>query len=115
MIRMEEAIKRRTEKSETTNASYRLFLSSMPCKTFPIAVLQNAVKVTNEPPKGIKANLRRALNDIAIEYFEDNSESHFAIDLRKRHDIGVCTTCRLRNSVKLHSYFVKNGCPHFEL
>ncbi len=72
MIRMEEIIKQRSESSEDTHPDYRLFLSSMPAKSFPITVLQNSVKVTNEPPKGIRANVRRALNEISRDYFEDN-------------------------------------------
>ncbi|KAH9281795.1 Dynein heavy chain 6, axonemal [Echinococcus granulosus] len=72
MVRMEEIIKERSEATSTTDANYRLFLSSMPTKAFPITVLQNSVKVTNEPPKGIRANLRRALNDLSHEFFEEN-------------------------------------------
>ncbi|VUZ41242.1 unnamed protein product, partial [Hymenolepis diminuta] len=52
MVRLEEIIKERSEAKNTSNKDFRLFLSSMPAKSFPITVLQNSVKVTNEPPKG---------------------------------------------------------------
>jgi dynein heavy chain, axonemal len=36
---------------------YRLWLTSLPSDVFPIAILQNGVKLVQEPPKGLKSNL----------------------------------------------------------
>ncbi|XP_055549943.1 dynein axonemal heavy chain 6 [Wyeomyia smithii] len=55
---------------QTVHDGFRLYLSSMPVKTFPTSVLQNSVKVTNEPPKGLRANLVRSLDELDRSEFE---------------------------------------------
>ncbi|KAM9330540.1 dynein axonemal heavy chain 6 [Gastrophryne carolinensis] len=72
MLPMEELIKSFTEPNVSIHENFRLFLSSMPSKTFPVTVLQNSVKVTNEPPKGLRANIRRAFTEITPAFFEEH-------------------------------------------
>lgn len=74
---MENLLKGLAEKPDTINDEYRLFLSSMPAKHFPVSVLQNSVKVTNEPPKGIRANMRRAFTEITPSFFEEHGRFFF--------------------------------------
>ncbi|GCC25591.1 hypothetical protein chiPu_0004002 [Chiloscyllium punctatum] len=73
MLTMEELVKSFTEPNAVIHEHFRLFLSSMPTNTFPVTVLQNSVKVTNEPPKGLRANIRRAFTEITTSFFEEHT------------------------------------------
>lgn len=52
---------------------FRLWLSSKPDRSFPIAVLQRSIKMTTEPPQGLKANLNRLLTNVVSESMLEGS------------------------------------------
>ena len=57
------------------HADYRLWLTSMPSPAFPPLLLQNSVKITNEPPQGIRASLLRTYSSIDDKTLSGSCES----------------------------------------
>ncbi|CAD2221545.1 dynein heavy chain [Angomonas deanei] len=61
--------------ADKLHRDYRLWLTSLPSDIFPISILQNGVKLVQEPPKGLKSNLLQSLmsDPVADPAFFDSS------------------------------------------
>lgn len=59
---------------EDCNQDYRLFLTTVPTDKFPVTFLHSAIKITNEPPKGIRANLKRIYKEIDEDWYKETTK-----------------------------------------
>jgi dynein heavy chain len=76
---------------EQPHFAFRLWLSSDPTDQFPISLLQLCVKVTTEPPRGLKSNMTRLLNQVTDDHFnrvkEHNKYKRLFMSLVWMHSI----------------------------
>lgn len=57
---LEEKCDQLVENASEIKSEFRLWLTSKPSNLFPASILQNGIKMTNEPPSGLKTNLKTA-------------------------------------------------------
>ena len=73
MAEMEEIL---NPKGKEIHEVFRLFITCEPIKTFPLGLLQMAIKVTTEPPKGIAAGMARTYNTLITQDFLEKVEPY---------------------------------------
>lgn len=71
---------------DTKHRDFRLWLTSMPNEHFPVSVLQNSVKMTLEPPSGLRQNVLSTYSALDEAEFESCSKP----DVYKRLLWGFC-------------------------
>jgi dynein heavy chain, axonemal len=62
MPNLERIIEQNAEKPENVNRDFRMWLTSMPSDIFPPTILMRGVKITYEPPRGLRNNLIRSFS-----------------------------------------------------
>ena len=55
---------------DTKHRDFRLWLTSSPNPHFPVSILQNSVKMTLEPPSGLKQNVLSSYEALTEAEFE---------------------------------------------
>ena len=97
---------------EGSHERMRVFLSSDPAKDIPIGILSRCIKLTNEPPTGLKANLKRAYVDKRRDAPTRDNDG----EKRRRDMIGEAKRRGVENDyVYLHSSPLPSSLSHLPL
>lgn len=65
--------------NENVHQDFRLWCTAYPCPDFPVFILQNSIKMTNEPPKRLKLNMKKCFKSDPLasdKFFTDAFAGH---------------------------------------
>ena len=57
-------LEKKIEEIVETGSSFRLFLTALPSKVIPISIIQDSIKIVNEPPRGLKQSIQRTFSTV---------------------------------------------------
>ena len=74
-----------------SHKNYRVFISAEPAGTrdahiLPQGILQTSIKITNEPPTGMQANLHKALDNFTQVKTNSLNKQHSSFLINKVHN-----------------------------
>ena len=87
----------------SVHSNFRLMLSSDPSDAIPVGLLSRSIKLTNEPPSGLKANLKRAFASFSAEEVEE-------MDTRTRGNCDGVAVCRVLTLTCTHDHDHDHRC-----
>jgi dynein heavy chain len=68
MKELEKVVEKRDQ--NPAHQEFRLWLTTEPSQDFPMGILQRSLKVVNEPPNGLKLNMKNTLSKVTEESLE---------------------------------------------
>lgn len=68
---LEKRLEQYSAPGNSTHADFRTVLSSDPSDQIPVSILDRAIKITSDPPSGLKANLKQAVACFSADYYEE--------------------------------------------
>ena len=68
---LEKILDQRASEATRVTTNFRLYLSAEPSENVPIGILNRCIKLTNEPPSGLKNNMKRAWTFFPLDRIED--------------------------------------------
>lgn len=74
MPELERILENMELQPENVNDDFRIWLTTMPSEVFPPSILMKSIKMTFEPPRGLKNNLLRSFSGIDKKYFETSEK-----------------------------------------